>query len=208
MKFSLFNTMAMAACAIAVLSTTTQVEAHKGKNISRVQIKCDAGMEVFCNQPQSDLDDILNETYAQIPDPRKGQNTVGMTSAERRRNNVSIMRQENLIEQVKTFFTTYVNNLKLIFTGRFDEGIFGQLKNVGSWCEKDNFVVKIVKAALNSLTAGAVGNICDCLYPMIKNYNSFEELVQDVKKNGLGELLNKCTLNLGLNIKDALEKAM
>lgn len=200
MKFSLFNSIAIAACAFTVLCST-QVEAKKETGVVRIQVKCDPGMEIFCNQPQSNLDKMLEDVYSQIPNPSQGQNRD-----QRRKNSVSILKQVNLIEEVKRFFTEYVNNLKLIFQGQFDEGIFNQLKNVGSWCEKEHFVVKIVKAALNSLSGGAVGNICDCLYPMIKTYDSFEDLIQDVKKNGLGELLNKCSLNLGLNIKDALEK--
>ncbi|KAG0216806.1 hypothetical protein B0O80DRAFT_465429 [Mortierella sp. GBAus27b] len=214
MKFSIFNTIAIAACSIAVLCST-QVDAHKKKEVTRpqakpirIQVKCDPGMDIFCDSPQSDLDKMMGDIYSQIPNPQdQFMNTAGMTTADRRKNQMNIMKQSNLIEDVKHFFTEYVNNLKLIFQGQFDEGIFNQLKNVGSWCDMDNFVVKIVKAGLNSLSGGAVGNICDCLYPMIKNYNSFDDLVQDVKKNGIGQLLNKCTLNLGINIKDALEKA-
>ncbi|KAF9364683.1 hypothetical protein BGX34_000784 [Mortierella sp. NVP85] len=212
MKFSIFNTIAVAACAFAVLCST-QVEAKKKTQVAdtkfHIQVECDPGMEIFCSDNESALEKMLKDIYAEVPPPDvPHSNSIGtMSTAERRKYNAQLMKANGLIADIKKFFSEYVKNLRLIFKGQFGQGIFNQLKSVGAWCEYNHFVVKIIKAGLNAVSGGAVSNICDCLYPMIKSYDSFDDLVADVRKNGLGELLNKCSLNLSLSIQNAIEQA-
>ncbi len=100
----------------------------------------------------------------------------------------------------------YWHNLKLIFSGKFGEGIFNQLKNSGSWCEKDNWIVKAVKAAINAMSGGALTGICDCLYPIIKKYPTYQDLFHDVSGKGFSKVLEQCPANFKDQIKEAIKK--
>jgi hypothetical protein len=213
MKFSLFNSFAVLVCAFTVVGCT-QVEAKKD-SIGRPrqahgQCIADPGMEMFCDPSQKQmkqLNKIFDDVYAKIPSKTlNAHQNAGMTGAERRRMNaIALAKTQGLFTDIKDYFVTYWSSLKLIFQGQFGEGIFKQLKNAGSWCEKDNWIVKAIKAGINVLSGGALSSICDCVYPLIKSYDNYHQLVADVEARGLVEILGKCTDGLRKLIKDALK---
>lgn len=207
MKFSLFSSFAVAACALTVLCST-QVHAKKDV-VEHVPCLADPGMEMMCDSSQNQLDQLFESVFAKIPHKIfKAHQNSGLTSAERRRKNAAaLVRQQGLFSDIKEYFVNYWNNLKLIFQGRFGEGIFNQLKNSGSWCEKDNWIVKAIKAGINAISGGALSSICDCVYPVIKNHDNWQQLVAALETHGLFELLGKCTDNLKKHIEDALKKS-
>ncbi|KAF9944000.1 hypothetical protein BGZ65_012841, partial [Modicella reniformis] len=166
MKLSLFNCVVALACTLTVLCT--QVDAHKKQHNKdlRVQVQCraDKGLEIFCNNSDQELDAIIEDVFTNIPrDDLSVQryNGATMTTAERRRMNALVKAQEDLLTEIKNFFVSYWNNLKLIFKGQFGQGIFNQLKNTGAWCEKEDILVKLVKAGINAVSGGALSSICD-----------------------------------------------
>ncbi|KAF9936117.1 hypothetical protein BGZ65_002727 [Modicella reniformis] len=208
MKASLIQWFAFLACTIMVLCT--QVDAKKKVDL-QVQPPCiaDPGMEMFCEKSRAQLNRMIEDVFANVP--RKGlktlQNGITTTSTERNRMNAIAQAQQlGLYTDIKEYFMNYWNNLKLIFQGKFGEGIFNQLKNSGSWCEKDSWVVKAIKAGINLISGGAVTTICDCLYPMIKSYDNYHQIVADVESRGLAAILGKCTSNLKDQIMKALKK--
>ncbi|KAF9954842.1 hypothetical protein BGZ72_004242 [Mortierella alpina] len=127
------------------------------------------------------------------------------STAERRRQGLA--RRASIFTEIKDYFVNYWNNLKLILSGNFSEGIFNQLKNSGSWCEKDNWIVKAVKAGINKLSGGALNEICGCLYPMVKNNDNFQGLVSNViGGKGTSDTLQGCSASLKNRIKGAIKK--
>ncbi|KAF9352907.1 hypothetical protein BGX34_011909 [Mortierella sp. NVP85] len=212
MKFSLFNSFAILVCAFTVVGRT-QVEAKKDSpghpRQAPGQCIADPGMEIFCDPSRKQLDQIFDDVFAKITyKTLNAHQKPGMTSAERRRMNaIALAKTQGLFTDIKDYFVTYWDNLKLIFQGHFGEGIFRQLKNAGSWCEKDNWIVKAIKAGINVLSGGALSSICDCVYPMIKSYDNYHQLVADIEARGLVEILGKCTDSLRKHIKDALKKS-
>ncbi|KAG0227118.1 hypothetical protein B0O80DRAFT_465341 [Mortierella sp. GBAus27b] len=210
MKFSFFNSFAVVACAVAVLCSPVHA---KKDTVAQVPCVADPGLEMFCDpSSHNQLDAMFQSVFDKIPqrvlNSIDHRNNRGMTSAERRRQNaVALARQQGIFSDIKSYFVTYWHNLKLIFQGNFSEGIFNQLKNAGSWCEKDSWIVKAIKAGINAISGGALNNICDCVYPMVKNYRNFHELVADLEAHGLTQILGKCTNNLRKQIKGALKKS-
>ncbi|KAG0006940.1 hypothetical protein BGZ65_001427 [Modicella reniformis] len=200
MKASLFQCFAFLACTIIILCTRVDAKKHVDvQTHSHTQPPCiaDTGMEMFCDNSMAQLDRIIENVFANVPrkDLKAPQNGRSTTAERRRKNAKALAKQQGLFTDIKTYF------------GKFGEGIFKQLKNAGSWCEKDSWVVKAVKAGINTISGGALSSICECLYPMIKNYDNYHQIVADVESRGLAVILSKCTDNLKSQIKNALKKS-
>ncbi|KAF9575769.1 hypothetical protein EC968_001556 [Mortierella alpina] len=164
----------------------------------------DAIFELLNTKTSDELDDMLMNVLNAIPHEAISRD-IG-TTAERRRQGLS--RRFDLFGGIKDYFVNYWHNLKLIFSGNFSEGIFNQLKNSGSWCEKDNAIVKAIKDGIAKLSGGALDEICDCLYPIVKNSDDFKNLGTTVLKGGSASksLLKDCSATLGKRIKGAIKK--
>ncbi|KAF9285803.1 hypothetical protein BGZ68_003546 [Mortierella alpina] len=195
MKFSLFQIFTLLACMIAVICV--------GAEAKKASVACqpDSDLELFCTKTSAELDLMLEEIFETIPFEEPG-HEMG-TTAERRRQGLA--RRASIFTEIKDYFMNYWHNLKLIFSGKFGEGIFNQLKNSGSWCEKDNWIVKAVKAGINTLSGGALDDICGCLYPMVKNSDNFRNLVSKVT-SGDSSILQGCSASLAGRIKGAFQK--
>ncbi|KAI1313878.1 hypothetical protein EDD11_002413 [Mortierella claussenii] len=216
MRLSFLPYLTLLGCAIAVLCTAN-VEAGSSSKVaakhhtsakkpsgshalSTARCVADPELQFFCEQSQSSLNNMIQDVFANIPKHRPG--------SPRPSNGLDLIRQNGLFADVKHYFVAYWDNLKLIFHGQFGEGIFNQLKNSGSWCEKDNWLVKAAKAGINMLSGGAVTGICECVYPMIRDHKSFKDLTKDVLDNGVQDVLKGCTDNFKKQIKDALKKVL
>ncbi|KAG0261820.1 hypothetical protein BG011_000651 [Mortierella polycephala] len=215
MKLSLFHCFAIIACVLAVLS----VHAEANNNSRKNKYKCvaDPDLQFFCDESEVLLDEMIEDMLALVPQDRpKKQHAVQPlagelgTTAARRRESQDLVSAENYLDfftDVKTYFMNYWKNLKLIFSGRFSEGIFNQLKNSGSWCDNTSWYVKAIKAVINSYSGGALNVICDCVYPMIKKYNSFEELIADADADSLLKVLKQCPAISKEKIVEGVQKA-
>ncbi|KAF9947472.1 hypothetical protein BGZ72_010530 [Mortierella alpina] len=161
-----------------------------GAVAKKPSVACQPGsdLELFCTKTSAELDLMLEEVFEAIPFEEPGQE-MG-TTAERRRQGLA--RRASIFTEIKDYFMTYWHNVKLIFSGNFSEGIFNQLKNCGSWCEKDNWIVKAVKGAINAMSGGALSGICDCLYPIIKNIDSYTDLVGALSVETFPKFFNQC----------------
>ncbi|KAG0202779.1 hypothetical protein BGX28_004789 [Mortierella sp. GBA30] len=196
MKFSLFHIFTLLACVLAVLCV--RADAKKSS------VVCDPSLKLFCDKSTAQLDLMLEQVFETIPFEEPGKQ-MG-TTASRRRQVQGLARRSSIFVEIKEYFTNYWHNLKLIFSGHFGEGIFNQLKNSGSWCEKDNWIVKAVKAAINSMSGGALVGICDCLYPMISKYDTYQQLFGDITSKGFGEILDRCPANIRKQLTDTIKK--
>ncbi|KAF9954030.1 hypothetical protein BGZ70_010686 [Mortierella alpina] len=196
MKFSLFHFFTLVACVIAVFCV--------GAEAKKASVACQPGsdLELFCTKTSAELDLMLEEVFETIPFEEPGRE-MG-TTAERRRQGLA--RRASIFTEIKDYFMNYWHNLKLIFSGKFGEGIFKQLKNSGSWCEKDNWIVKAVKGAINAMSGGALTGICDCLYPIIKKYDTYQDLFHDISGKGFSNVLAQCPANFKDQIKEAIKK--
>ncbi|KAF9348752.1 hypothetical protein BGX26_012861 [Mortierella sp. AD094] len=196
MKLSLFHYFALLACAFAVLCVQVDARTDKNKCLAKGDLK------VFCDDTDVQFEKMLDSVFSNAIQKQNGGRRG--TTAELRRQSHAKM---GIFSDIKDYFVTYWESLKLIFTGNFGEGIFKQLKNAGSWCEKDNWIVKAVKLAINSLSGGALSGICDCLYPIIKSYDNFDKLVGDLDYNHLVGMMDKCPKNMKDQLFGALKKA-
>ncbi|KAF9930046.1 hypothetical protein BGZ67_006002 [Mortierella alpina] len=196
MKFSLFHFFTLLACVIAVFCV--------GAEAKKASAACQPGseLELFCTKSSAELDLMLEEIFEAIPFEEPGQE-MG-TTAERRRQGLA--RRASIFTEIKDYFMNYWHNLKLIFSGKFGEGIFKQLKNSGSWCEKDNWIVKAVKGAINAMSGGALTGICDCLYPIIKKYDTYQDLFHDISGKGFTKVLEQCPASFKDQIREAIKK--
>ncbi|KAF9163509.1 hypothetical protein BGX20_001297 [Mortierella sp. AD010] len=195
MKLSLFHYLALFACAFAVLCVQADARTNRNKCLAK------GDLAVFCGDTDVKFEKMLDSAFSNAIQRRNGGRRG--TTAEQRRQNASSM---GIFTDVKDYFVTYWENLKLIFNGNFGEGIFRQLKNAGSWCEKDNWIVKAVKLAINSLSGGALSGICDCLYPVIKSYDNFDKLVADLDYKHIVKMMDKCPKNMRDQVVGALKK--
>ncbi|KAF9917226.1 hypothetical protein BX616_001608 [Lobosporangium transversale] len=215
MKSSFIQHFTIFACAIAILCIYQVEAARKDHGSGKAAcVAADPDLQIFCDEPQAKLNQIIEDIFADIPltnpgskqDNKMATATVATRRQQQRQN--LLLRQNGLFSDIKNYFVSYWENLKLIFQGKFGEGIFNQLKNSGSWCEKDNWIVKAVKAGINAVSGGALTSICECLYPMIRDHKSYQDLAADVFKNGLHNVLNGCSDNFKEQIKKALKKSI
>ncbi|OAQ24992.1 hypothetical protein K457DRAFT_1880007 [Linnemannia elongata AG-77] len=211
MKFTLFQGLTIFACALMVLSVG--IHAQGPSETSETQdmaLPCDSDLAIFCSETDSQLETDFDTMLAGLPteDPDAGNADAGNAdAAPARRRSYPVMVKRDLIDDVKNYFKTYWKALTLIAKGEFGEGIFLQLKNSGSWCENSNWFVKAIKAGISKLSGGGLTAICECLYPMVKQYESYDKLKSDVNANDLTTVLSKCSDNLRKQIKDTLKKA-
>ncbi|KAH7033851.1 hypothetical protein BKA57DRAFT_510585 [Linnemannia elongata] len=218
MKFTLFQGLFVLVCALMVLSTGVHAQDTPAQDTpaqdtpaqdtpaqdTNAQEICQL-FEIFCDESDVQLDNDFDTMFDQLQIPTDDPD-ADTTPAPARRRSYPVMVKRSIIGDVKSYFKTYWEALGKIFKGEFAEGIFLQMKNSGSWCEKNNWVVKAVKAGIDKLTKGAISGICDCLYPMVKQYESFDKLKADVGNSGLTQVLSKCPDNLRKQIQNSLKK--
>ncbi|KAG0202781.1 hypothetical protein BGX28_004791 [Mortierella sp. GBA30] len=186
MKFSILSFFLLLVGLIAVLCVP--VDAQESSDA------CDMGpdLQYLCGLTEVQMDRMLEQALENVAlvDPRS--KDLGTTAARRRHQGLA---KRNIFSDIKDYFVTYWNSLKLIFQGKFGEGIFNQLKNSGSWCEKNNWIVKAAKAFINKLSGGGLSVICDCLYPLVQRYDSFDQLGQNIERDAVS-VLAKCPQDL------------
>ncbi|KAF9145262.1 hypothetical protein BG015_011949 [Linnemannia schmuckeri] len=209
MKFTLFQGLAILACSLAVLNVGVHAQepcdpADPSCIESETQIPCDLDLEIFCSDPVSQLEADFEQMLTELPTENPDEAATGAPA--RRRSYPAIVKR-NLIDDVKNYFKTYWKALGLIVKGEFGEGIFLQLKNSGSWCNNDNWFVKAIKKGIEKLSGGGLTAICECLVPMVDQYESFNKLKEGVGANGLTDVLKGCSENMRKQIKSALKKA-
>ncbi|KAF9583691.1 hypothetical protein BGW38_008840 [Lunasporangiospora selenospora] len=224
MKFSLLQCLALLACIVALVSAASPADdnnntvsnSHNKKKVKPnpkakkpKAMVCPPGSEIFCKHQPDDIGRMFENAFVNQLIQRENAARRGGSTADRRRQprpSNGIMKQLDIFSDIKSYFVNYWHNIQMIFQGRFGEGIFNQLKNSGSWCEKDNWIVKAVKAVINKLSGGALTVICDCFYPMIKGYDTYQDLFSAVENKGLGEVMGKCSNNMRQQIQEALQK--
>ncbi|KAF9157562.1 hypothetical protein DFQ26_008607 [Actinomortierella ambigua] len=188
MKFSRPHFLILAA---SLLVTASVVHAQEA---------CDPLFDIFCTGTENDVDSMLDEFLASIPDPvtnaTSGANngTTGNPKNATAANPVHYTHlyrrdgcpapptcpghrhKKGLVEDIAAYFKGYADNIKLIAHGHIAEGIFNQLKNAGGWCDNSNTFVQSVIEAMNTATRGSAEKICDCVYATLKPYDNFEQL--------------------------------
>ncbi|KAG0371624.1 hypothetical protein BGX24_001409 [Mortierella sp. AD032] len=127
-------------------------------------------------------------------------------SPARRRSCPAIVKRA-LWDDVVNYFKTYRKTLGMVVKGDFGEGVFQQLKNSGSWCNKSSWIVKAVKNIIEKRSGSGLTTICECLVPMIDKHGSFNNLKDDVGAEGLTDALKGCSDNMRNQIKTALKKS-
>ncbi|KAG0045167.1 hypothetical protein BGZ89_005734 [Linnemannia elongata] len=214
MKFTHFQGLTIFACALMVLSVGIHAqEPSETSEMSETQdmaLPCDSELDIFCSETEDQLQTDFDTMLAGLPteDPDAGNADAGNAdAAPARRRSYPVMVKRGLIDDVKNYFKTYWKALTLISKGEFGEGIFLQMKNSGSWCENSNWFVKVIKAGISKLSGGGLTAICECLYPMVEKYESYDKLKADVNANDLTAVLSKCSDNLRKQIKNTLTKA-
>ncbi|KAF9342981.1 hypothetical protein BGX26_006474 [Mortierella sp. AD094] len=227
MKLSLFHYLAILACILAVMCVQVNAEdppppssdtpGTTGDDPQQGVDECIWDFDddkFFCQDSDEQLMQIIDDIIAEAEkestpdgDELGGQDQgapgpSGMTTAARRR----ALYRRGIVGDVKNYFETYWKALKLIFKGEFAEGIFMQMKNSGSWCDSDKWIVKVIKKAIDKLSSGAITGICDCLYPMVKGYDTFNDLKNNVDTDGLSTVLQKCSQTMRKQIVGSLKK--
>ncbi|KAG0371623.1 hypothetical protein BGX24_001408 [Mortierella sp. AD032] len=206
MKFSLFQGLTVLACSLAVLTMGVHAKASCNPTsdpscvavTSKKLIPCEPGLEMFCSESASQLDAELDAALAEL--------SKKSNFSSRDRSYPAIVKR-GLWDDVTDYFKTYWKALGMIVKGDFGEGIFLQLKNSGSWCNKSSWIVKAVKKVIEKLSGGGLTAICECLVPMVDKYDSFSKLKHGVDSEGFSDVLKGCSSNMRDQIKNALKKA-
>ncbi|KAG0270937.1 hypothetical protein BGZ95_001347, partial [Linnemannia exigua] len=206
MKLTFFQSTVLA-CSLVVLTMGTHAQEPCGTAIdtscvmSENPIPCDISLESFCSESESQLDIDFDTMLAELPteDP-----DAGATATPALRRSYPVFVKRDLIGDVKLYFKNYYRALGMIVKGDFGEGLFLQLKNSGSWCNHDSSIVKVIKKGIEMLSGGALTAICECLVPMVDQYESYNKLKKDASAT---DILKGCSNNLSKQIKDALKKA-
>ncbi|KAF9902129.1 hypothetical protein EC991_005242, partial [Linnemannia zychae] len=168
---------------------------------------CDPDIEIFCSETNDKLMADLNKALSEIPPEELNADPAAAAAGPARRRSYPVIVKRNLFTEVGDYFKKYWEALGLIAKGEFGEGIFKQLKNAGSWCNKDDWVVKAVKKVIERLSLGGLTAICECLVPMIDQYESYDKLKEGVNADGLTDVLTGCSKNMRKQIKGALKRA-
>ncbi|KAF9582744.1 hypothetical protein BGW38_010819 [Lunasporangiospora selenospora] len=208
MKASLFHFLTILVCALAILSVRVEAQddpapgdVQDSEGLDDYTCEADPGFEFLCDDNLTDDEQKFNEIFDNIPkeDPDAPQ-------GQKRRSYPLLFKRDCNLSDVKDYFKAYWDNLKLIFKGQFGLGIFNQLKNSGSWCEKDCWVVKLVLKALAIMSGGRSNLICDCLYPIVKLKDTYDNLACATDTQPVNTIINGCTAKLGKQLKKSLKR--
>ncbi|KAG0249576.1 hypothetical protein DFQ27_009939 [Actinomortierella ambigua] len=203
MKFSCSHFLILAA---SLLVATSVVHAQEA---------CDPFFDIFCASTDNDVDSMIDEFLATIPDPVNNATSGANNGTTDNPKNATAANpvythlyrrdgcpappkcpgrrhKKGLVEDVAGYFKGYADNIKLIAHGKFGEGIFNQLKNAGSWCDNPNTFVKSVITGMNTATAGSAEKICGCIYATLKPYDNFDQFKLAVLCKGIDVLASDC----------------
>lgn len=196
----------MKIAAILFLTLLFNVFVVLGAKQAKPQAGClaDPGLEMFCTESASDLSKLFDDIIATTPNKRPQPAVHGAANRQDSRDLVT----RGIYDDIKNYFKIYWSNIKLIAQGHFGEGIFNQLKNAGSWCDKDDWYVKAIKKALAAATLGKFNIICDCLYPVIKVADTYDSLVCKVNTKVLDDAIKGCGKNTSEQIQKVLEEQL
>ncbi|KAG0258435.1 hypothetical protein DFQ27_004632 [Actinomortierella ambigua] len=185
-------------------------------SVVHAQEACDPPFDIFCTGTDTDVDRMFEQFLATIPDPANnatsGANngTTGNPKNATAANPVHYTHlyrrdgcpapptcpghrsKKELAEDIAAYFKGYVDNIKLIAQGKFDEGIFNQLKNAGRWCDSSSFFVQTVIEGLNVATLGIAARVCDCLYATFKPYENFDQFKLAILCQGARAFSSNC----------------
>ncbi|KAF9285804.1 hypothetical protein BGZ68_003547 [Mortierella alpina] len=184
MKLSFFHYLALLSCLIALLCI--QVDAQQSTDL--LAAESDQPLE-FTAEALAQLEQIIEDVMNERPQGGLG------TTAERRRRDQELTKR-GVFTDVLNFFKDYWGAFSMITHGQFGEQLFEQLKRSGSWCESTKFTVTVAKHAVDSVLGGVIGDVCNCVYPMIKGYPSFMGLIADIGSKGLHHTLSSCPAGL------------
>jgi len=201
MKATLLHSLALFVCILVVLSVQVQAQYDE---CADPDCLADSDCAFFCNDSMDDLNKMFDNAVDGIP----AEDPNATPQSPHRRSYLYLRKREECgFTAIKNYFKTYWDNLKLIFQGNFGEGIFNQLKNSGSWCESTCWYAKTVKIALKAATLGRSDRICDCVYPVIKLYDTYDKLSCGVDTQAVDEVIKGCVGKLGKTMKTQLKKA-
>ncbi|KAF9954844.1 hypothetical protein BGZ72_004244 [Mortierella alpina] len=147
---------------------------------------------------KAELDRMIEDIMNERPHGKLG------TTAERRRREQELTKR-GIFTDVKNFFTDYWGAFSMITKGQFGEKLFEQLKRSGSWCESTRFTVIAAKYAVDKILGGVIGDVCNCVYPMVKEYPSYEGLLADIGSKGLRKTLSSCPAGLQSKLLKGLQ---
>ncbi|KAF9575767.1 hypothetical protein EC968_001554 [Mortierella alpina] len=180
MKLSFFPYLALLSCLIALLCI--QVNAQQSTDAESYEPLA------LTAENQDKLDRLLEDIITSMSQERRGD--LGTTALRRRRDQELYKR--GLFTDVKNFFTDYWSAFSVITKGQFGERLFEQLKRSGSWCESRGFLITAAKYAVDKVLGGVIGDVCNCVYPMVKEYDSYKGLLVDISSKGLRQTLSSC----------------
>ncbi|KAK3842413.1 MAG: hypothetical protein J3R72DRAFT_508843 [Linnemannia gamsii] len=184
MQFTLFQGLTVLACSLAVQTM--------GLSMCR-------GFETLLLIPPVSL--------APMEDPDAPAAAAPTASSPARRRSYPAIVKRALWDDVVNYFKNYRKALGMIVKGDFGEGLFQQLKNSGSWCNKSSWIVKAAKKIIEKRSGSGLITICECLVPMIDKHGSFNKLKDGVGAEGLTDVLKGCSDNMRNQIKTALKKS-
>ncbi|KAG0202780.1 hypothetical protein BGX28_004790 [Mortierella sp. GBA30] len=194
MKFSFYVFMFMA-CVIAALCIRVDAQDPSDACVAEPHL------QYLCDLTDTQMDRMLEQALENITPKDPLDNDLGTTATRRRHQSLAKRLSFN---DVKDFFGTYWNRLKTILQGKFDQYIFNDLKAHGSYCESSSWIVRAAKVALRPLLGEAITGVCDCLYPMIKQFSNYQTLFDNIIGTGLDNVMPKCPRSLRNKILGAI----